>query len=49
MIIFIIFYNFDWQMESHFNDVMADIVAIVVDGITTFVKWLMLLPLWQME
>ena len=38
-----------WQMESHFNDMVADVIAIVADGITTFVKWLMLLPLWQME
>ena len=38
-----------WQMESHFNDMVADVISIVADGITTFVNWLMLLPLWQTE
>ena len=33
-----------WQMESHFNDVVTDVIAIVADGISTSVKWLMLLP-----
>ena len=28
---------------------VTDVTAIVVDGITTFVRWLMLLPLWQMK
>ena len=38
-----------WQMESHFSDMMADVIAIVADRIATLVRWLMLLPLWQME
>ena len=27
-----------WQMESHFNDMVADVIAILADGITTFVN-----------
>ena len=28
---------------------MADVIAIVADRISTYVRWLMLLPLWQLE
>ena len=37
-----------WQMESYLSDMMADVIAIVADN-GHFVRWLMLLPLWQME
>ena len=41
-----------WQMNSHLNDVMADDIAFVADGIVTQNGMLVrqiLLSLWQME